>query len=165
LKTHCKYGHPLTEENRVQHSAALPRGRCKICRDAHAKEWQENHPEEIKTAKRKARKKALEKNPEIRFSEWLQYKHRMSLEDYQNRINAQGGRCAICKVLFDRTNYSTTPSIDHDHTCCDGERACGACNRGILCVSCNKGLGDFKDNVESLKAAVNYLLEHLSDKA
>lgn len=57
---------------------------------------------------------------------------------------SQAGKCALCSVdLGDSYNR------DHDH-------ATGMF-RGLLCTSCNLGLGYFKDNVEALKKAIVYL--------
>jgi hypothetical protein len=32
--------------------------------------------------------------------------------------------------------------------------------RGVLCHQCNRGIGAFKDNIERMKRALNYLEEH-----
>ena len=40
--------------------------------------------------------------------------------------------------------------------CCDHNHITGAF-RGWLCHSCNRALGNFKDNIELLTSAVNYL--------
>lgn len=58
--------------------------------------------------------------------------------------NLQCNACAICKKSF-----STTPYVDHDHT--TGKV------RGLLCNTCNIGLGRFKDSPVHLRAAANYL--------
>ena len=31
--------------------------------------------------------------------------------------------------------------VDHDHSCCTGEKSCGKCVRGILCLKCNTQIG------------------------
>jgi hypothetical protein len=48
-------------------------------------------------------------------------------------------------------------TIDHDHSCCDSVKTCGRCVRGILCVNCNAGLGNFDDNADLLVLAIEYL--------
>lgn len=59
--------------------------------------------------------------------------------------------CALC-------NQKDNLHIDHDHKCCPTHRnTCGECIRGVLCGSCNTGLGHLKDNVDILRAAILYL--------
>lgn len=61
------------------------------------------------------------------------------------------GLCWICK-----SNRATC--IDHDHSCCSGGvRVCGKCVRGVLCTSCNTGLGMFRDDTQNLSEAIEYL--------
>lgn len=78
----------------------------------------------------------------------------LSPEQYDEILFSQGGGCAIC-------GSPPTPTkalaADHDHTCCPGKRSCGKCFRGLLCTSCNNGLGRFSDNAELLRKAANYL--------
>lgn len=50
--------------------------------------------------------------------------------------------------------------VDHDHGCCPGQKSCGNCIRGLLCDNCNIGLGHFKDSVESLQLAIEYIIRH-----
>jgi hypothetical protein len=59
-------------------------------------------------------------------------------------------KCYICKSDEDLV-------IDHDHSCCNTTRTCGKCVRGMLCTSCNIGLGMFKDNPDLLIIASEYL--------
>lgn len=58
--------------------------------------------------------------------------------------------CALCGSF-------ESPSIDHDHSCCDGAKSCGKCVRGTLCHKCNRGLGQFNDDQDLLKKALDYL--------
>ncbi len=47
--------------------------------------------------------------------------------------------------------------VDHDHSCCPGAKTCGNCVRGALCSDCNLGLGVFRDDVDKLRKAIEYL--------
>ena len=60
-------------------------------------------------------------------------------------LDNQGHVCMICKK--DINEHSS--HIDHSHV--TGKV------RGILCEKCNKGLGQFDDNIEYLNNAIKYL--------
>lgn len=82
--------------------------------------------------------------PEERTQRQRRRDYRMESEDFdQIRLNQQN-RCAICHLEFLKT-----PDIDHNH-------ATGKV-RGLLCRSCNSGLGAFFDSPNRLIAAANYL--------
>lgn len=72
----------------------------------------------------------------------------ISLEDFNRLLSAQAGACAICQIMPDKKSLA----VDHDHT--TGKV------RGLLCVACNCGLGNFRESKESLLKAVAYLNEH-----
>lgn len=78
-------------------------------------------------------------------------------ETFQAMIEAQDGLCAICSKVPEQSG-TVLWAIDHDHDCCPGEKGCKKCFRGLLCNSCNRGLGFFGDSVESLLAAASYLI-------
>ena len=66
-------------------------------------------------------------------------------ELFLNMLVNQNYKCAICNIdINERTSH-----IDHCHSSKNV--------RGVLCECCNKGLGQFKDNVEFLTNAINYL--------
>lgn len=70
--------------------------------------------------------------------------------DIDHLFYAQAGRCAVCEVQMLRTNRNPRAAhIDHDHT--TGKV------RGLLCSSCNMGLGVFKDSPDLLRQAIKYL--------
>lgn len=56
----------------------------------------------------------------------------------------QEGHCAICGVFA-----GNALSVDHDHFSKEV--------RGLLCWSCNIGLGHFRDNPDTLTKAIAYL--------
>lgn len=68
----------------------------------------------------------------------------ISLNDYEKILESQGGVCAICKERPEETL-----AVDHCHST--------GIIRGLLCASCNNGLGRFKDDPELLVAAIDYL--------
>jgi hypothetical protein len=70
----------------------------------------------------------------------------LSADEVDAMLASQGGGCAICGRLPDRLG---SLHLDHDH-------ATGTL-RGLLCVDCNHGLGKFRDDVELLAAAIEYL--------
>lgn len=80
----------------------------------------------------------------------------MTVEQFQELNDAQGGRCAVCGEAPDGNLH-----VDHDHSCCPGRNSCGECVRGLLCGKCNKALGMFKDDPERLRSAASYLEEYI----
>lgn len=80
-------------------------------------------------------------------------KHGITLERYDELLQAQGGGCAVCGGL----NRGRYLEIDHDHACCPGLQSCGQCIRGLLCGPCNKALGQLKDDAGLLRRAADYL--------
>lgn len=71
------------------------------------------------------------------------------VENLQQMIDAQSGKCAICGEVLQRGQGL---AIDHDHI--SGEL------REVLCSTCNVGLGFFKDNSAVLRSAADYIDKH-----
>jgi len=66
---------------------------------------------------------------------------------YNQRLTEQGNVCAICGT--DKPGGRGQFHADHDHKNSEP--------RGVLCHNCNVALGNFQDNPEILRAAINYL--------
>jgi len=66
----------------------------------------------------------------------------------------QKGKCAICRNLQGKNKRRM--DIDHDHK--TGKI------RELLCNSCNKAIGYFKENTTVLESAIIYLKKHKNDK-
>lgn len=81
----------------------------------------------------------------------LKYTYGLSHETFELLLTEQGGKCKICKEVFDKT-----PNIDHDHSCCGPEKACSNCVRGLLCHRCNIFIG-FLENYEYMEEVKTYL--------
>jgi len=81
-----------------------------------------------------------------RKMERVLHKYGLSKERYDLMLWAQDNRCVICTTEF---SDSVTPVVDHCHN--TGEV------RGLLCSNCNTALGLFKDNVDRLQKAIQYL--------
>lgn len=73
----------------------------------------------------------------------LKARYGLTLEEYDMMYKAQQGRCLICLTEHEVLH------VDHCHV--------GGQVRGLLCGPCNKGLGMFKDNKETLQRAIRYL--------
>jgi hypothetical protein len=76
------------------------------------------------------------------------HRYGMTAEEFAAR--KARGNCPICKRAFvERNLHSQQPVVDHDHET--------GYVRGIICRSCNLGLGYFRDNPEMLEAAAEYV--------
>ena len=75
----------------------------------------------------------------------------ITVEQYERRLVEQNGVCAICLCpeVAERLGTISSLSVDHDHV--TGQI------RGLLCRSCNAGIGHFKDDFDRMLRAIVYL--------
>jgi Recombination endonuclease VII len=129
-----------------------------------AKKWRkkqlEDRPEEFRKYNKDRAMKLYYKNPELGKKQQKRFKDKyhndpvfrqeiithsslgryggMTLEDYNDKLAGQNGRCAICGITA--KDCGKKLHIDHDHACCNSSsstRSCGKCVRGLLCFKCN----------------------------
>lgn len=67
----------------------------------------------------------------------------ISLIDYEKMYNELGGKCQICQI------HHNMLYVDHNH---DTGKV-----RGLLCNTCNRGIGLLKDDIQVFKNAIKYL--------
>ncbi len=128
--------------------------------------WRKANPEKVQLMEKRAwvkhkpkliakHKKWKKENPErwtlLNRRSDLLVKYGMTVEQYDEMLKAQGGKCAICEIAkpFGRGNVF---SVDHDHET-------GAV-RALLCVKCNTGIGMFRDDYQLIAAASEYVWKH-----
>lgn len=132
-------------------------------RKASAKKRKED-PEKVNEVKRLMRAKKLEqyreadkrqyhnmlkKDPNYHKNYMLQACYNMSIDTFNEMKAAQNNVCAIC---YKSPKLTRRLVVDHNHT--TGKV------RDLLCDSCNKGLGFFKESASSLLNAIAYLKKH-----
>jgi hypothetical protein len=74
----------------------------------------------------------------------LHHRYGIGDDEVDAMVEAQAGLCPVC-----RRGLGDKPHVDHDH-------ATGQV-RGLLCFTCNVGLGNFSDDIERLERAATYL--------
>lgn len=117
---------------------------------AQVKRWQQANADRLNAYRRERR---LE--PAVKRQQRDGYYRRtygISADEFDAMLDAQGGRCAICGVQPERL---ASMHVDHDHE--HGHL------RGLLCLSCNQGLGQFRDDPSLLLRAVVYLRQRRAD--
>jgi len=75
-------------------------------------------------------------------------RYNISYEEFKTIWDKQNGCCPICGIRFETEDSCR---IDHNHTT--------GIVRGLLCASCNTGIGLLKDSSEILIKASEYLNE------
>jgi hypothetical protein len=185
--TACRVARPRTEFHRSRSRRDGLHDRCKPCTCAaqaaryrtdperhrsRQRAAREADPERFRAYSRRSRTKDPEKNrarcrtryranPEKFRIARLGRHYGLTPESVEAVLREQRGRCAICGraegSAEPRTGKRVRLAPDHDHACCPGERSCGRCIRGLLCATCNTGLGMFHDNPEHLARAIDDL--------
>lgn len=109
------------------------------------KKWSEQNPEKVKSARnawRRDKRKALEVH--------RRYKYGITPDQTRELLQNQKNSCAICKKQFSIGKSGVLHfMVDHCHQY--------GYIRGLLCVSCNNGIGLFKDDPELLITASKYV--------
>lgn len=108
-------------------------------------------------AKRRSKKRAgyFRKYSENHRALNLLRRYGITEEEYQDILKKQKSKCAICgsgKPIPSKHSKDGSPqrlAIDHCHK--TGKV------RGLLCFSCNRGLGYLKDSPKLLNKAIDYL--------
>lgn len=128
----CGVDKPHAEFHRNRHAKDGCAVYCKPCALTFQRRWREANPEKVAATARKARIKLL---------------YGMTEEDFQARVQAQAGRCPVCREALSEDTNET--AIDHDHVT--------GVVRGVLHRTCNTMLGLARDSAETLRNAALYL--------
>lgn len=127
---------------------------CGQCQSRSSAEWKARNLERAKewqtayTQGERVRRDARE-----HMRAWNLRKYGLTPEDYERMHSDQDGLCAICqqpeRYVDPRTQQPRRLAVDHDH-------ATGVV-RGLLCGACNRSIGQFSDNHQTLERAAAYL--------
>ncbi len=105
------------------------RGVCQIC---YIKKWRRDNPDNAYITHRRYRLRKL---------------YNISLEQYDEMLKSQRGRCAICRTKSCRSGKPF--AVDHS-------RKTGKV-RGLLCIRCNQAVGQMNDDPRLFDATAEYL--------
>lgn len=113
--------------------------RCKPCDTKARDKWSRDSPERSRYSRRNRN---------------LKHQYGVDIPWYDKKIEEQNHRCAICGVEENTCLMPNKRSFAVDHCHESGQV------RGLLCNQCNRALGLFKDSVEVLQKAQEYLLKY-----
>jgi hypothetical protein len=112
--------------------------------------------EDERTYMNRAQKTYRALKPEAFQGYSLKRHYGLSIAEYAAMLEAQGGVCMICRQPETRRHKTSDKlralAVDHCHA--NGHV------RALLCTACNTGLGNFNDDPDRLKAAIQYLERH-----
>lgn len=106
---------------------------------ARVKEWRKNNPRTDKRSKEAQRNSALK------------YRFGITSEIYEQMLTDQNGVCAICL----KPPEGKRLDVDHEHS--TGKI------RGLLHGDCNRALGLFKENSDTMRRAAVYIEKQHDD--
>lgn len=127
----CKETKPNEDFNKAKKSKDGLQHYCRNCSNYRRKQWDLEDPERTR-------------------GKWLRDAYGISLKDYNDMLESQNHKCAICKQ--DETRFLKKLVVDHCHK--TGKV------RQLLCNMCNHGIGNFKDDIYLLAEAIKYLTKH-----
>ncbi len=138
---------------------------CTNCRKAYRQEYQKRRPDVEKKNRRNSYLRHRERRIED-VNRWqqankdkvaksgkkarLKHHYGISVEQYEELKRLQENKCPICQDPLLR------PFVDHNHQTKQV--------RGLLCDRCNRGLGQFKENLDTLSRAIVYLLQNSEEE-
>lgn len=121
---------------------------CRSCVSAYNKEYRRKHRAACRRRTREWYANNTEKAALSARRYYLKKTFGLTPEDYEAMAAQQQGKCAICGGEPNRKYLS----VDHCHD--SGEV------RGLLCETCNTGLGHFQNDPRLMRTAIGYLARH-----
>ena len=95
------------------------------------------------------------RNPNEEYNRNLIRQFGITLEQYNDMLWKQNGKCAICKngeTIVYKTGRKKMLCVDHNHKTNK--------IRELLCTKCNILLGSAKEDINILQSAITYLTKH-----
>jgi hypothetical protein len=112
--------------------------------------WAKRHPEKTAEIKKRSRARIIEHGFTAARKATLKSLFNLSPEQYMSLIAQQGGVCPCCRRALPAS--LAKQHVDHDHVT---HRV-----RGVTCGNCNRAMGMFGDNPETMRNAADYLEAH-----
>ena len=122
---------------------------CIVCSKARQLKYRKANSDKIRQSQKvwdKANSERI-KGIQLRRYYWPTLSSQEAFNKYKGMYDSQNGCCAICGDF--EPNILDGLNVDHNHS--DDNV------RGLLCYSCNLGLGNFKDKISSLEKAISYI--------
>jgi hypothetical protein len=107
---------------------------CKNCKNAAARQWRKDNPENTERHLARMRERTKER------------RYGITQEQFDQMLVDQNNKCKICGG-----NFKSSKDIHIDH-CHNTNKI-----RGLLCNNCNMALGQFMDNTDIMDNAIKYL--------
>jgi hypothetical protein len=174
--TKCKLEKPTTEFSKDKYKKSGYTSHCNLCRKKNNQNWtlknREKTRDYAKNSYQRNREAILQRrknhrkdNPEKysldKKKRYCKIKNRIrgwkaagikdiTIERYDQMIESQKNCCALCDTPA--SSLKKILNVDHNHST--------GLVRELLCDSCNRGLGYFKDSADLLQKAVLYLKKH-----
>jgi len=124
----CKTEKPVTDF--YKSNVNFYQKECKDCNRTRKYKWHQTELGKLSSANTKLKR---------RFG--------ITLDQFNEMYKKQEGKCLICGVNESILGHRL--AVDHCHT--TGKI------RGLLCKSCNMGIGNLKENIDNLQNAIKYL--------
>ena len=139
----CKETKPRVEFNKSSFTLHGLSVYCKPCSVTRHETWRKNNLKKAAADSKKWR----EANPRSSKDHSLRARYGVPLGWYEETLQAQEGKCACCRS--NKPGGRGDFHVDHCHNTNDV--------RGLLCHSCNIGIGNFDHDINRLKLAIEYL--------
>jgi Recombination endonuclease VII len=136
--------------------------RCRLCKNVKSKEQFGADPRNrggLQGRCRDCQNKVIAERHKANPGLILHFRRRRYGIRFEQMWDQQNGLCALCGLPMRlQGKHSESVCVDHDHACCSTiGRSCGKCVRGLIHASCNRMLGQAKDNPDLLQQGAEYL--------
>jgi hypothetical protein len=136
---------------------------CRVCTNIGKARWRNANREHVNKSKMESYLRNREKylaysrssKRRLATFKWkLETHFGITEQQFDQMLQDQGGCCAICGKGPEEANghrHKHRLCVDHDHKT--------GVVRGLLCTTCNSGLGCYRDDPELMANAIEYLLK------